>query len=167
LANYCDYNMKVTGLKKNTEEFIQIIKAEYDYTANKFSFDRHFWRVFEASVCDLPLELDDNQETDCFIDGYCAWSVSTCFFKEGYQKTFGKDETNKGTDIETESKRLNLTIEIKSLETGCAFTEHYLIENGKLLIDESYDFDYSKFYDDEGNFRDELDDEYTELLFIA
>lgn len=128
--------MKVTGLKKDIEEFIKIISADYDYTNNKFTFDRHFWRVFEAYVLELDEELDGNQPTDCFIDGYCAWSVSTCFFQEGYQKTFGKDEINKRTNIETESKRLNLTIEIKSLETGCAFTEHYLIENGKLLIDE-------------------------------
>ncbi|WP_157456889.1 hypothetical protein [Carnobacterium maltaromaticum] len=166
MPNYCEYTMKVTGLKKNIEEFIKIITADYDYTNNKFSFDRHFWRVFEACVSDIPLDLDENQPTDCFIDGYCAWSVSTCFFQEGYQNTFGKKETNKGTDIETESKLLDLTIEIKSLEMGCAFTEHYLIENGKLLIDESYDFDYSKFFDDDDNFRDELDDEYIKLLTI-
>lgn len=158
--------MKVTGLKKNIEEFIKIITADYDYTNNKFSFDRHFWRVFEAYVLEIDEELDGNQPTECFIDGYCAWSVSTCFFQEGYQNTFGKKETNKGTDIETESKRLNLTIEIKSLEIGCAFTEHYLIENGKLLIDKCDDFDYSKFYDDEDNLRDELSSEYHELVTI-
>jgi len=155
MANYCYYEMKVQGRPESVDEFIKIIKADYDYDNNKFSFERHFWRVFEAEVSNE--EIYEGVKS-CIISGNCAWSVEACMFDRGtsYQasfrknpKIFGCSEKTicRGTDIIAESKCLNLIIEIYSEEEGIGFQEHYLIINGDLIIDECVN--YSCFYWDE------------------
>lgn len=140
MPNYCNYSMCVKGNKENIEEFIKVMKSDYNYNTMEFGFDRHMFRVFEAE-CDEVEEYDDGV-FQAIINGYCAWSVSSCMLEGGYYKdckdSFGDDF--RGTTLLLESKRLNIDIEVYSEECGMCFQEHYIITNGELECDECVDW---------------------------
>ena len=154
MANYCGFKMKITGKPKNIIEFVKIIHPECNYTG--IAPDRHLFRIFDANVDTeefLALSVADN-ETDifCYVDGSCAWSISSCmtddpFSSYSQQKRLlssGTDEEkrstkSKGTTLEIESGRLNLTIEVYGEEPGCGFEEHYAFVNGKTVTNEVED----------------------------
>lgn len=143
MANICNYSMRAKGKKKNIEEFIKIMKANYDYNTMQFTADRHMFRIFEANlVTDI-----DNVDDDIYavtIDGYCAWSVYACMFEGKYtyysenKESFGNEF--RGTTIPIESERLSLDIEIFSEETEIGFTEHYIVRKGTIELDEEVEY---------------------------
>lgn len=160
MPNYCNYSMCVKGTKENVEEFIKVIQADYNYGTMEFSYDRHFFRVFEADYNEIE-ELDDNIY-QAIIDGYCAWSVSSCMFnnhsssyynalKERYPNAF------RGTTLPIESKRLNLDIEVFSEEGGMCFQEHYIILKGDVVCDECVD--WNEYYIDEYETKEEAEED--------
>lgn len=143
MPNYCDYSMRVKGKKENIEEFIEIIKADYNYYTMKFTAKRHLHRVFEADVVNEPDEICDGIY-DAIIDGYCAWSVSCCMFDGAhsyYQQLKSEyGDMFRGTTIPIESKRLDLDIEIFSSEPGIQFMEHYIVKKGDIVLEECVDY---------------------------
>lgn len=181
MPNYCDFNMKIVGERKNIEEFIAVLDCDYSYkpispdhingktyplvhqpaspiyyTTNgyklaKLTGPRHMFRVFEIYVNRSKDELNAS-----YLFGYCAWSVDSCMF--GTRHTYYDDfitekHGNKyigfmGTTLPDESRRLNLKIEVYSEEPGCGFMEHYLIDNGEILIEDCVD--YQEVLDEEG-----------------
>lgn len=148
MPNYCNYSMYVKGKKEKVEEFIKVIQADYDYNIMKFGYDRHLFRVFEAE-CDGAEELGDD-EWAAIINGYCAWSVASCMFEDGYYKDCKErfKENFRGTTLIKESENLNLEIEVFSEEGGCCFQEHYRIRYGVLELDECedwYEYDLDEF----------------------
>lgn len=171
MPNYCDYSMCVKGERKNIEEFIKVIQADYDYGTMEFSHDRHFFRVFEASYDEIE-ELG-NEKCQVIIKGYCAWSVSSCMFDNyslSYYSSLKKDYPNefRGTTLPIESERLNLDIEVYSEECGMCFQEHYVILKGDLVCDECVDWceyylcDYETKEDAERELEIEITDEEWE-----
>ena len=154
MPNICSGEMMVRGSSKNVEEFINIIKADYNYTTMEFTAPRHFFRVFEAIV-DQDRKPDTQREVIIIFD--CAWSVYSCMM-EGpftYFNDFLERENNRGTSLIKESERLCLSIEVFSQEIGMAFEEHYIIHNGKVYVDKEYDlqiYDYD-YYDDINDFK--------------
>lgn len=181
MPNYCDFNMKIVGERKNIEELIAVLNCDYSYkpispdhingktyplvhqppspiyyTTNgyklaKLTGPRHMFRVFEIYVNRSKDELNAS-----YLFGYCAWSVDSCMF--GTRHTYYDDfitekHGNKyigfmGTTLPDESRRLNLKIEVYSEEPGCGFMEHYLIDNGEILIEDCVD--YQEVLDEEG-----------------
>lgn len=142
MPNYCNYSMCVVGKqRKNVEEFIKVINADYDYGKMEFSCDRHMFRVFEAECNEI--EERDNGTFEVIIYGYCAWSVASCMFEGGYYRRFQEEygSNSRGTTLLIESKKLNLDIEVYSEESGMCFQEHYVITNGELKVDESVDWE--------------------------
>ena len=150
MPNYCDYLMCIKGKKENIEEFIKVIKADYDYNSMRFSFDRHMFRVFEAN--DEEIEQIGEDMYQVVINGYCAWSVSSCMLGEPHSYyARGKETYNekifRGTTLPLESERLGIDIEVYSEESGCCFQEHYIIRNGIVEVDDCVDW-YEYFLDD-------------------
>ena len=146
MPNYCDYGMAVRGYKDNVEEFIRIIKADYNYNTNEFTHNRHFFRVFEANVEEDYITY--GLERCVKIYGYCAWSVYSCMFpgpftyygdNNKYSLIKESERLQYGTHILQETKRLNLYIEIFSQEPGMGFQEHYYIANGNTIQNEEYE----------------------------
>lgn len=131
MPNYCDYTMKVAGKQSDIEKLVEILNRDYNYAPGEPKPLPHLWRVFEA-----------NYDGEQIISGYCAWSVYSCMFDVpgSYQYDHKDDPKYNGTDIVTLSKELHLKIEIFSEEPGMCFQEHYLIDNGKLLVDETHDY---------------------------
>lgn len=181
MPNYCDFNMKIVGERKNIEELISILDADYSYepispdlingktyplvhqppspiyyTTNgyklaKLTGPRHMFRVFEAYV-----DRSVDEPNASYISGYCAWSVYSCMFGTShtyYDDFITEKYGNKyigfmGTTLPDESRKLNLKIEVYSEEPGCGFMEHYLIDNGEILIEDCVD--YQEVLDEEG-----------------
>jgi hypothetical protein len=158
------YSMCVKGKKESIEEFIKVMQADYDYGTMEFSYDRHFFRVFEANYEEIEqLDLDEYQ---VIINGYCAWSVSSCMFKSYYYRDLKERYPNefRGTTLQSESIRLGLDIEVYSEECGCCFQEHYVILNGAVTVEESvdwYEYDLSEF-DTKEEAEEELEIEITD-----
>lgn len=140
MPNYCNYSMCVVGEKKNIEEFIKVIQADYNYGTMEFSYDRHMFRVFEAVCDEIEERADDTYQTT--INGYCAWSVASCMLEGGYYNALKGDYPDdfRGTTLDRESEKLNLSIEVYSEESGCCFQEHYIITNGNIDCDECVDW---------------------------
>jgi hypothetical protein len=159
--------MCVKGKKENVEEFIKVIKADYDYGAMEFSYDRHLFRVFQADYD----EIEDlgNGLFQVIIGGDCAWSVNSCMFDNsmfGYYARFKNEygDQFRGTTLPIESKRLNLSIEVFSEECGMCFQEHYVIINGDIVENECVDFYeyYLRDYDTKEEAEAELEIEITD-----
>lgn len=140
MPNYCNYSMCVVGTKENVEEFAKIMNADYNYGTMEFSYDRHMFRVFEANYDEIE-EMGDGT-FQVVIDGYCAWSVSSCMLEHGYYKDCKERYGNnfRGTTLLIESKRLGVDIEVYSEESGMCFQEHYIISDGKLVRNECVDW---------------------------
>ena len=181
MPNYCDFDMKIVGERKNIEEFIAVLNSDYDYepisphhisgknyplvhqpaspiyyTTNGYKLEtitgpRHMFRVFETYV-----NRNKDEPNASYLSGYCAWSVYSCMF--GTPHTYYDDFITEkygnkyigfmGTTLPDESRRLNLKIELYSEEPGCGFMEHYLIDNGEILIEDCVD--YEEVLDEEG-----------------
>lgn len=139
MPNYCDYEMMVKGKKENVEEFVMVIKTDYEYDKAgncKCEAGRHLWRVFEANS-DI-VDIEDGLVV-ASVWGYCAWSVFSCMF-DG-DGTYQHDRPNGcGTTLEIESKNLGLEIEVYSKEPGMCFMEHYYIDNGEITTDECVEY---------------------------
>lgn len=150
MANDCDYEMKVVGSKEDIEEFLKVMKADYDYCNMTFNFERHMGgRVFEAEPTDIVEQ--ENGKFSIIISGYCAWSVYSCMFEGGatYYTQFKKEygDKSRSTTLPNESKRLRLDIEIYSEESGMGFQEHYLVKHGHVEEEETREW-YGFFLDD-------------------
>ena len=144
MPNYCNYSMCAIGSKDNLEEFIKVMKADYDYGTMEFSYERHLFRVFEADYDEIE-EVGPNLY-QVIINGYCAWSVSSCMFNNypiSYYASIQKESGDKfrGTTLVEESERLNLRIEVFSEECGMCFQEHYVIINGDVIVEDCVDWE--------------------------
>lgn len=164
MPNYCNYSMCVVGKKKNVEEFIKVMQADYNYGTMEFSHDRHMFRVFEAECDGVEERCDDTYQA--IINGYCAWSVTSCMLEGGYYREFKRDygDNCRGTTLLIESKRLNLDIEVYSEECGMCFQEHLIVRDGELTTDECVDwYEYCiDEYDTKEEAEAELDIEITD-----
>lgn len=146
MPNYCNYQLKAKGDKKNLEKLHRIMNADYRYEKEEVycSEDTHMFRIFEAAL----IELNNDY---IIIDGYCAWSVFSCMFDS--QCTYYRNmhteykDKCKATTIDKLSKELKLDIEIFSEESGVGFMEHFLIKQGEIIIDDCVD--YYEDYDPE------------------
>jgi len=120
MANNCYFEMKIAGEEKAVDALIFQMTQPGGYgLGDVFSFDE--------------TERETDPAGSSFIavtgTGDCAWSLRTALV-----------EWNNTRNLITESERLGLVIEAFSSEPGCSFQEHYLINQGRLLIDESVDY---------------------------
>jgi len=143
MANNCMYEMRVVGKnKENVEKFIEYMKSGYNYNAMDFDAEYHIGgRVFEADT--LGVEKEDGGYGATII-GDCAWSVWTCMMAgpHTYYNDLHKEYGDKcrSLSLEVASAMLNLDIEVFSEEPGMAFSEHYLIKHGDVLISEETEY---------------------------
>ena len=132
MPNYCDYEIRAIGTKESIEEFVKVFKDKEN------GGSEHFLARTWVNGIDCK-DLQDKYKAT--IWGYCAWSVCSCMLDiaNGYYRDWKKTEPNI-TTLEQLSEKHKLTIEVYSEECGCAFSEHYLIRNGIILLNESFKF---------------------------
>lgn len=176
MPNYCNYEMRLVGEKENLIKAYNIIKADYDYKEDgtvECDADKHLFRIFECEYEGYHYGVNSAEEAiekysdgnALILSGNCAWSVYSCMFEgestyysQWTEERKAKYECFKGTTIDRISKEFELDIEIFSEEGGCGFMEHYLINNGEIIIDDC--IDYHEDYDEET-------DEYTPVGGLA
>lgn len=129
MPNRCFYEMKIRGTKENVKEFIKILQA--DYHCQKF-----FWEIFDVTLIDSKF---DNNENYALVCGNCAWSVYFCMF-DGVNTCNYEFPNSKGTTLEKESERLNLTIEVFAEEPLSGIMEHYVFTNGNIVVKKCVDY---------------------------
>lgn len=165
MSNLCNYIMKIVGTEENVDEFVSILQAEYDYNVEPPQCEhKHFWRLFNVDVIDEE-ELDSRYHAKT-VSGDCAWSVYSCMFsgEHTYQGSYEGDTRYNGTDILTESKNLNLSVEIYSSEPGIGFQEHFLIDKGDIIKSECEDYHElsTEWFNNPREICEELQSEYSE-----
>lgn len=124
LANNCMYDMKIAGSRNSINEVVAIM--------NYKSLNCRMYRIFKAEVAE--------QEDDyAIISGDCAWSVDNCMI----------NVPDGATSLIQLSKLFRLDFEVFSCEPGCAFQEHYVIQNGNIVCDECVDYQEYWFNEDD------------------
>lgn len=155
MANNCYFEMMVRGKEAAVNEFIDILKVRYTVNGDgTCDVPRHFWRVFSAEVFDRA--FDENGDGFVMICGDCAWSVSGCMGGEGYYDD--RYPNAGGTNLQTESERLGISIEVYSQEAGCQFQEYICYDKGECIADESCD--WQEFDTDGFDSVEEMNEEY-------
>lgn len=149
MANNAYYRAHIKGDESNVKEFIRAMKWEGEYAENGAG------RIFSCYVIDeCVLWSDANHAYFCDMEGDVAWSILSALRKE-YNPN----------NIEELSKRLNLVIEMFSQEPGMGFMEHFVVDNGKVLCDDCFDYceyDIDKFEEN----MDDIGDEFWEQDFV-
>ena len=180
MPNYCNYELHAYGKKKDIQTLYDWLRADYYYrddgiiievteeNGTKRPVEHHIgYRVFEANTTffedeDIKKASPDEDGLCAYIEGYCAWSVYSCMLETGqdglgvtYLDHHKDDKTSRAVSIVEASKILNLDIEIFSSESGCCFTEHYLIKHGELEVNEEGKY-YVMFIDKDTTYEDFL-----------
>lgn len=129
MPNYCDFRVKITGPVKGMERFYNACNNEYHGEDDP---NEHFYRIFEF---EFDEDVIKNDIGTVHGYGYCAWSVWSCMFDGPYTYHNSAHHTN-GITVDQLAKEEGLVIEIYSNEIGMEFAEHFLIDRGKILINE-------------------------------
>lgn len=123
MANYCSFNMRITGGEAEIKEMISMLNRSNTFEDNCFS------GVLSCIAEDLQATSSLNiYEVNC--RGVCARSV----------KTDMRENPHSDRSLENESSRLGLVIEAYSIEIGFGFQEHFLVAKGDVLIDACVDY---------------------------
>ena len=133
MANYCNFSIKLTS--PNVIDILDFFKACTVHYEGIDTDPEHFYRVFE---CDLGSFNNFGYAYEAILIGYCAWSIRACFRHDGYHKSANLPN---GTCLESFCKKHpELIVEFISEEPGMTFSEHLLVKNETVLIDNCCDF---------------------------
>lgn len=167
MSNLCFWSMLIKGEQKNVEEFITVLKAEYDYVENKFTGDRHMYCLFDIDdESDGMCVIDDNDLYTVHVYGSCTKSCNMCMLESenSYYTMHLNDNRSRQTSLIRESKLLNLKIELFSESESDDYQEHIIVDNGEIVVNESDDVDiyYVEDYDTKEDAEKDLDVEFTD-----
>lgn len=141
MANNCLFDARLSGKKKNVEEFIKILQHKDEYKADGLG------RVFSCEFDDEVLETSkDNDIISVDVFGDCAWSIKSSMRNKEWR------------NLEGETKRLNVVFEAYSSEPGWRFQEHILVDRGEVVIDDRVD--YEEYWVDEYDTIEEFNAKY-------
>lgn len=174
MPNICFFEMAIGGYYSAVDEFVKIMQNDYDKI--------HFYRIFEA----YPYgETTYGLYKKIYISGNCAWSIASCMlsYREplvqnreikinqftGYYYDADMYECIKnlyehkmvqflGTNLLEQTRRLGLTVEIYSNESGMSFCEHIkALPNGTYAYNkEGYYHEY--YFGDVETYKDYLEE---------
>jgi hypothetical protein len=140
MANYCRYSLVAVSPKKESlEKLISIMKYKDD--------EFYIYRCFSA----VDEEIDkDNELYTVMIVGDCAWSCERWFESTEDFNDISKTNAHYIT-LDLLCKKLDIGIELYSVETGNCFQEHYLVNHeGEFIYNESVEY-YENWADENGN----------------
>ncbi len=179
MPNYCTYDLRAEGKKKDLLTLTDWLAADYHYNEDPpvivkketgiVPTEHHIgYRVFDF----YPLEYGENFENArpnevVKMSGYgdVAWSVETTMFDGPHTYTEdAKDLPNrKSITLPDACRMLHVRAEIYSLEEGVGFVEHYLVsEDGEVVVSDC--FDCAAFWIPEQNTLQEVAEEHDLVL---
>lgn len=138
MANDCYFRMEIKGTKKSLKEFISILEGIHPEGIS-------LYKVYDVFAADIE-KVDKGFMTT--LEGCCAYSINTSMLndEDSYYRQLSSTHPDL-TNLESESKRLSLEINIYSEEIIEEVEEYVLIKNGKVKTYELKEFD--SYYDDE------------------
>lgn len=148
MANYCAFDMRITGKEDAIKEFIAMLSWQGEFEdcglGRTYSFDAD--------------ELEETAVPGIFaVTGYgdCAWSVLTAMCAEF---------RGEAPSLESETERLGLVVEVYSSEPGMCFQEHYIFVKGNCILDDSVDYKehWIEEFDSLEEYNKEYDTDFTE-----
>lgn len=122
MANYCEFDMKITGRKENVLELVEMLKWQGKYE------DDGLGKVYDCWHEEMEM-LSDGFAT-IQVAGNCAWSVLTAM----------RNYKGRTPSLESETERLGLAVEVFSSEPGMGFQEHCMIIKGEVIYDNCADY---------------------------
>lgn len=130
MPNYCDFQVKLTGYIENIIRFYNACNVPYHGDEHD---PEHFYRVFNIVIEEIK-PIDKPQFYQAYMSGYCAWSITSCFMENGYHET---NRGGKGITLCMLSEYCpELVIEMFSTEPGMQFSEHILVKDNTVFINE-------------------------------
>lgn len=139
MANDCYFRMEVKGrTKKSLKEFISILEGIHPEGVS-------FYKVYDVFATDIEKAGKVFMTT---LEGCCAYSINSSMLddEDSYYRQLSSSDPGL-TNLELESKRLSLEINVFSEEIIDEIEEHVLIKNGKVKTYELKEFD--SYYEDE------------------
>ena len=148
MPNVCEFIMKVSGDSKNVREALEIFVTEYTNDEGNFASLNDNPFIFRTNINEV-----EEVGSDMIINGDCAWSVAQCMLDvpNSYYAENKHNNNFKGTTLSLISETLQLKIEVFSKEEGMFIQEHYLIDNGTMIISEEAECS-TEFDDDEDDY---------------
>lgn len=133
MAASCSFDLKVAGKEEAVLEFMRALEG--DSKAGGFSWVGAVW-AFETENWMTQQGPDGSGLVAMGGVGSCPYSIKYAM-REGEPYGF--------ESLEDISKRLGLVVEVFSTEPGNGFQEHFLVNQGEVLIDECVD-DYKEYF---------------------
>ena len=125
----CCYVMKILGAEEPVKEFVRMLRAEGEYHQDGLGL------IDSANLREsqyIPPAI-----YSCTIEGECASSVAISMMEP------------RRKSLESESKRLNLVLEIYSTNSDEGLQEHFIFVQGNVWLSEEKEFieGYGEFAD--------------------
>ena len=143
MANQCEFKLKATGFIKDINNLLPKLKQ---YKA--------------VDIIEEDIEEHDNRYSSLTIIGYCDWSVYSSLINGPYIQN----------SLLPDCKNHSVVMEVYSSEPGIGFQEHYIINNGELVLDDLVDYreiDVKDYLDNPSEYEDifeELDVTHEDVL---
>lgn len=149
MPNYCSFEGRIKGPIDAIREFVELMKADYDYHRGIIPESGHFSRVFDVE-CEQEIdEIQYEVEPELLFSGTCAWSLESAMGNgpHSYYAKFLEYPNSTVTNIhDFISRHVDVELVIVGVEPGMEFTERITAENGNVEIEAEV---YSEYYEDE------------------
>ena len=152
MANICDVSLIARGFKtkKDMDAFAQILRNGDNDNTRANGRWMPFFEVYP----------DVNYDSNTILgEGWCKWSADRLL--DSYVQEAKADNLNI-TSLEELSAAFGIDIEVLGTEPGCEVGQHYLIEGGRLTLEEYFGYNeyevldsYETFVKENGDILDE------------
>ena len=158
MANLCDFDMRIQGKKGNIRKFCDALQQNGNTWIGRGS---------EGVISYDDGSAKDDEIVGATFNGWCKWSVQSALIgcalqmRNNPEKWNFTEEERATLHIMTlleASKQYSLDIEVFSREPGCSFSEHMLIRQGEIEIDEVTE--YYEYFLDEYETKEQAEEEY-------
>lgn len=167
MANCCQFEMEIIGGRKNLDAFLDALTQKGTFVIGRGAI---FSEPYITDNCDGRLRAN--------IAGEAAWSLEASLFYDA-ERMKEQKETGKGLyndefikshdflDLQEASERFDLVIEAFSWEPRDGFSEHIVIDHGRVIENDSVDCQefWPDDYDSFEEFLEEFPGEVTEEEF--
>lgn len=187
MANNCWYQMKVSGKPESIREFIKVIQYEHPIRSlsrvfeagidDEESIDAEGY-VHITGDCAWSVHTCMMEGQGSYVNDSINEHRKALLELEESKKELGNDlikkaffnkkkkelESFPNSSLIRESEILNLTIEVFSEECGLCFSEHLVVDNGKLLVNDCVDYREYYFEEEDENDTEEQKKEKREEI---
>lgn len=164
MANVCFFYLNVVGTEDKVKEFCSILNGKNE---KYFGGIEEIEEIKRTNIINTKSnKFKKGNLVSVFFSGDCKWSVLISMLEEGYYEDYCETDKNI-TNLEIETKRLGLFVEVISEESGLSFMEHFIIDNGKILLEDCIDYEEycMEEYESVEEFNKDTGENWTEEEF--